>query len=73
MAQLSSKQYDALEGAITAGRRIAVRRRGATEVVVLPTRLRLVHGREQIEARHPTTGDRMELWVDEIVGFEVVR
>ena len=73
MAQLSSAQYDALEGAIAAGRRIAVRRRGLTEVVVLPSRLRLVQGREQIEARHPTTGDRMALWVDEIVGFEVVQ
>ena len=73
MAQLSATQYDALEGAIARGRRIVVRRRGLSEVVVLPTRLRLVQGREQIEARHPTTGDRMELWVDEILGFEVVR
>ena len=71
--QLTSTQYDALERAITEGRRLAVRRRGLTEVVVLPTRLRLVQGREQIEARHPTTGDRMELYVDEIVGFDVVR
>lgn len=71
--QLTSTQYDALESAITHGRRIVVRRRGLGEVVVLPTRLRLVQGREQIEARHPTTGDRMELFVDELTGFEVVR
>ena len=73
MAQLTSAQYDALERAITDGRRLAVQRRGASEVVVLPRRLRLVQGRELIEASHPTTGDRLDLYVDEIVGFEVVR
>jgi hypothetical protein len=73
MAQLSSKQYDALEGAITAGRRIAVRRRGATEVVIVPRALRVVGGRERIDATHPTTGDRMTIFLDEIVRFEVVK
>jgi hypothetical protein len=73
MAQLTSAQYDALERAITDGRRLAVHRHGASEVVVLPRRLRLVQGRELIEASHPTTGDRLDLYVDEIVGFEVVR
>lgn len=73
MALLTTAQYDALERAIADGRRLAVRRRGMSEVVVLPRRLRLVSGRELIEAAHPTTGDRLELWVDEILGFEVVR
>ena len=73
MAILTTAQYDALERAIRDGRRIAVRRRGASEVVVLPRALRLTQGRELIDASHPTTGDRLELYVDEIDGFEVVR
>ena len=73
MANFSPSEYDALERAITDGRRIAVRRRGSGELVVLPRALRLVNGRERIDARHPTTGDRLDLYVDEILGFEVVR
>lgn len=73
MATLTTAQYDALERAIADGRRIAVRRRGSGELVVLPTALRLVAGRERIDARHPTTGDRLDLYVDDILGFEVVR
>ncbi len=71
MAQLSAKQYDALEHAITHRRRIAVWRRG-TEYVVVPTRLVLRHGREEIEARQPTTGHPMVLVVDELDRIEVV-
>ena len=72
MAQFSPSQYDALERAIADRRRIAVYRRG-TEYVVVPTRLRLREGREQVEAVHPTTGDRMTLYVDEMDSFEVVK
>ena len=72
MAQLSPSQYDALERAIADGRRIAVYRRG-TEYIVVPMRLRLHGGREEIEATHPTTGDRLKLFVDEVDSFEVVR
>ena len=72
MAQLSPSQYDALERAIVDGRRIAVYRRG-TEYLVVPTALRLRDGREQVEAVHPTTGDRMQLFVDEMDAFEVVK
>lgn len=72
MAQFSHKQYDALERAITDGTRIAVFRRG-TEYVVVPIRLRLEGGREALEARHPTTGERLKLWLDEVDGLEVVR
>jgi hypothetical protein len=70
---LSAAQYDALERAIADGRRLAVRRRGLTEVIVLPRALRLIGGRERVEATHPTTGHPLDLWVDEITGFEVVR
>jgi hypothetical protein len=72
MATLSTKQYDALERAIIDRRRIAVYRAGNREVVVVPKRLRMIGGRERIEATHPTTGDRLELYIDEIDSFEVV-
>ena len=41
-------------------------------VVVVPKRLRLTGGREQIETIHPTTGDRLDIYIDEISRFEVV-
>jgi predicted DNA-binding transcriptional regulator YafY len=72
MATFSTRDYDALESAITAGRRLAIFRRG-TEYLVIPTRLFLRAGREAIEAVHPTTGDVMAFGLDEIDSFEVVR
>ena len=71
MAQLSHQQYDALERAITDGRRMALYRRG-TEYVVVPVRLRLSDGREALECVHPTTGDRLTLFLDELDSLEVV-
>ncbi len=70
--QLTVKQYDALEQAISRGHRIAVFRRG-TEFLVIPERLVLRGRRECIEARHPTTGDHLTLWLDETDSVEVVR
>ena len=72
MAELSPNEYDLLERAVTDGRRISVYRRG-TEYLVVPMRLFLLEGREAIEARHPTTGDRIVLRSDDIESFEVVR
>jgi uncharacterized protein with PhoU and TrkA domain len=72
MAQLSTKQYDALEQAVATGQRIVVMRRG-TEYIVVPERLRLTGGREALEARNPTTGDRLVLHLDELDSIEVVR
>lgn len=72
MAQLTTQQYDQLERAVTAGRRIAVHRRG-TEYILVPLRLRMKDGRELIEARNPTTGDDMTLYLDELDTIEVVR
>jgi len=72
MAELSTSQYDALERAITDGTRIAVYRRG-TEYVVVPKRLRVDGGREALEAVHPTTGERLTLYIDEVDSVEVVR
>ena len=72
MTEWSHQQYDLLERAITSGRRIAAYRRG-TEFVVVPTRLHVISGREAVEATHPTTGDQITLYLDEMDSFEVVR
>lgn len=69
---LSVVQYDRLEHAIAKGVRLALNRRG-TEYLVIPERLRIDAGREVIMARHPSTGHRLELFVDELDGIEVVR
>jgi hypothetical protein len=72
LAELTHKQYDILERAIQTGRRISAFRRG-TEYVVVPTSLRMISGREAVEATHPTTGDQITLYLDELDSFEVVR
>ena len=72
MAEFTHKQYDLLESAITGGTRISAYRRG-TEYVVVPTRLHMVKGREAVEATHPTTGDKITIYLDELDSFEVVR
>ncbi|MDQ6611808.1 MAG: hypothetical protein M3Y64_05200 [Gemmatimonadota bacterium] len=71
MAQLTVKQYDNLEDAIAHGTRVIVWRRG-TEFLIVPLRLRNVNRRECIDARHPSTGSRMTLWIDEIDAIEPV-
>ena len=71
MAELNTAQYDALERAIADRRRMSVYRRG-TEYVVVPTRLRQVEGREALEAVHPTTGEHLTLYIDEVESIEVV-
>ena len=72
MAQLTVGQYDALEAAIRDGRRIVVGRR-RQHIVVIPERLVIRNRREAIEARHPTTGDPVVIWIDEAESLEVVR
>jgi hypothetical protein len=72
MPFFSTRQYDALERAIIDGKRVSISRGGKREVVVLPQRLRVSGGREVIEATHPTTGDKLDIAVDEIERFEVV-
>ena len=71
MGQFSPDAYDALERAIANGGRLAIYRRG-TEYVVVPERLRLLGGREAVECVHPTTGDHLTLYLDEVDSFEVV-
>ncbi|HEY4670966.1 MAG TPA: hypothetical protein VIG78_02780 [Gemmatimonadaceae bacterium] len=72
MAEWTHTQYDALERAIMNGKRISAYRRG-TEFVVVPTRLRVISGREAVDATHPSTGDAITLYLDEMDSFEVVR
>jgi hypothetical protein len=71
VTQLNSDQYDALERAITNGRRLSVWRRG-TEFLIIVDRLRVSGGREALEAHHPTTGDKLTLYIDELEGIEVI-
>jgi hypothetical protein len=69
VAELTHRQYDLLEQAVTNGRRIVVYRRG-TEYVVVPERLGQRGRREAIEAHNPTTGDRLTLYIDELDAIE---
>ncbi len=72
MAQLTHEQYDDLERAVRDGSRLSVWRRG-TEYVVIPSRLRMLDGREAVEAIHPTTGESITLYLDDVDRIEVVR
>ena len=72
MSQWTHQQYDLLESAITGRTRISAYRRG-TEYVVVPTRLRMIKGREAVEATHPTTGDEITIYLDEMDSFEIVK
>ena len=69
---MNHRQYDVLEYAILRGERVAIQRRG-TEFVLVPLRLRTEGKREALEAKHPTTGERMVMFVDEIERVEAVR
>jgi hypothetical protein len=71
MGQLTVRQYDALERAIIDAARLAIQRRG-TEVLVIPEQLVIGSGRESIVARHPTTGARLVIPLDEVDALEVV-
>jgi hypothetical protein len=71
MPPLTHAQYDVLERAILIGHRVAIVRRGA-ELVVLPQRLRIVTGREALDAQHPSTGDSLTVFLDEIDTVEPV-
>lgn len=71
MKQLTVRQYDALESAITHGRRVAIRRRG-TEYVGVPKRLWTEGQREAVSILHPTTGEEITIYLDEIDRLDVV-
>lgn len=69
---LTVLEYDRLEYAIVHRKRLSLMRRG-TEFLAIPERLRVEHGREVIYTRHPTTGHRLELFVDELDRVEDIR
>jgi hypothetical protein len=71
MTQLTHDEYDRLERAVSRGQRIAAYRRG-TEFIVVPLALLYRNGRELIEARNPTTGDDLTLYLDELDAIEMV-
>ena len=72
MAQLTSKQYDDLEAAVRDRKKVSVIRRG-TEYVIVPHSIRMRGGKEAIETVHPTTGDFMVIFIDDVDSFSVVR
>lgn len=72
MAQLTHEQYDTLERAVVKGTRVVVRRAGRREYVVIPLTLRVVNGREVVEARNPTTGHAMVIYLDEVDAIEAL-
>ena len=71
MKQLNHRQYDALESAITNGRRVSIRRRG-TEYVGVPKKLWSEGNREAVSILHPTTGEEITVYLDEIDRLDVV-
>jgi hypothetical protein len=70
LARLTPAQYDALERAVTQRARIAVNRR--TEFVVIAERLLLDGGRERIESFHPSTGQPLVFFIDEVDSIQVI-
>jgi len=72
MAQLTHKQYDALERAVVMGTRVVIQRSGRRQSVIIPLSLQLRDGREALSAIHPTTGDDLTIYLDEIDSIEVV-
>jgi hypothetical protein len=68
---LNHKQYDALESAIMHGKRVSIRRRG-TEYVGVPKKLWMEGQREAVSILHPTTGEEITVYLDEIDRMDVV-
>ena len=71
MKQLTHRQYDALESAISRGSRVSIYRRG-TEYVGVPKRIFSDGQREAVVILHPTTGEEITIHLDDIEHLEVV-
>jgi hypothetical protein len=71
LKQLTIRQYDALESAISRGSRVSIFRRG-TEYVGVPQRLETGGQRESVILVHPTTGEEITIVLDDIERLEVV-
>ena len=68
----SPRDYDVLERAVADRGRLSVTRNGS-QYIVLAQRLVALKGREALEARHPSTGEPMRFFVDEIERIEAIR
>jgi hypothetical protein len=73
MGQLNHEQYDALERAVANGTRIIVRRSGRREYIVIPLSIKVRDGRETVEARNPTTGHALTIFLDDVDSLEAIR
>lgn len=71
MKQLTHKEYDALEGAVTHSRRVSIYRRG-TEYLGIPQRIFQDGQREAVSVLHPTTGTEITVYLDEIEHLDVL-
>ena len=71
MARLTPAEYDALENAVARGSRLVIHRRG-TEYVVVAKGLLLDGGRERIATVHPSTGDALLFYIDEVDSLQVI-
>jgi len=71
LKQLTHRQYDALEAAITHSRRVSVYRRG-TEYLGIPQRIWQDGQREAVSILHPTTGEQITIYLDEIEQMDVL-
>ena len=71
VGQFNHRQFEQLENAVVRGFRISLMRRG-TEYIVIPVAVESVQGKEALRALHPTTGEEMTFYLDEIDDFEVI-
>jgi hypothetical protein len=71
LKQLTTRQYDALEGAVTHSRRVSIYRRG-TEYLGIPQRIFQDGRREAVSVLHPTTGSEITIFLDEIERLDVL-
>jgi hypothetical protein len=73
MAQLTHEQYDILERAVLNGTRVILRRKGRRENIVIPLSLKVIDSREVVEARNPTTGHDLKVFLDDLDSIELVK
>jgi hypothetical protein len=71
LKELTTRQYDALESAVTHSRRVSVYRRG-TEYLGIPQKIWQDGRREAVSILHPTTGELITVHLDEIEHLDVL-
>jgi len=72
VTQLTHREYDTLERAVSRGTRVAISRPARREIVIIPLSLSINDGREIIKARNPTTGHELTIYLDEVERIEAV-